>query len=168
MKNKFIVLMGLFWGITTTSFAQTKSASDSITAFLKANYNDASEFSRNYIYNAVDLNNDGKSEYLVELIGSDWCGTGGCTLLILDKNFKLNTRMTVVNDPIFVGAPSKNEVTKGYSNLYIQNKDGSVVKMAWNGKKYPTNPTVAPKTDKKIIVDKFKFLNSSDQKRYTF
>ena len=76
--------------------------------------------------------------------------------------------MTVVNDPIYVGAPGGKEVTKGYSNIYIQNRNGSVAKMAWNGKKYPTNPTVAPKVDKKIIAGKYKFLNIAKQKKFTF
>ncbi len=168
MKKSFVVLFGLYLATTAISFAQSKSIPDSIIAFLKTNYNDASETSRHFIYNAVDLNADGKDEYLVELIGGDWCGSGGCTVLILDKNFNLNTLMTVVNDPIYVGAPGGKEVTKGYSNIYIQNRDGSVAKMAWNGKKYPTNPSVAPKTDKKIIIGKFKFLNIAEQKQLIF
>ena len=168
MKKLFVFLSWLFLGATAISFAQTKSVPDALIAFLKTNYNDASATSRHFIYNAVDLNDDGKDEYLVELIGGDWCGSGGCTVLILDKNFKLNNRMTVVNDPIYLGAPSSKEATKGYSNIYIQNKDGSVAKMAWNGKKYPTNPTVAPKVDKKIIAGKVKFLNIVEQKQLTF
>lgn len=168
MKKLFIVLLGLFLGSTGLSFAQTKSAPDAIIAYLKTNYNDASETSRHFIYNAIDLNDDGKVEYLVGLIGGDWCGSGGCTVLILDKNFKLNTRMTVVEYPVYVGAPGGKEVTKGYSNIYIQNRDGSVAKMTWNGKKYPTNPSVAPKTDKKIITGKYKFLNSTAQEQLSF
>lgn len=168
MKKSFIAAVGLFLGTTALSFSQTKSVPDAIIAYLKANHNDVPENSRHFIYNAIDLNNDGKDEYLVELIGGEWCGSGGCTVLILDRNFKLNTRMTVVNDPIYIGAPGSKEVTKGYSNIYIQNKDGSVAKMAWNGKKYPTNPSVAPKTDKKVIVGKFKFLSIEKQKQLTF
>ena len=76
--------------------------------------------------------------------------------------------MTVVEYPVYVGAPGGKEVTKGFANIYIQNRDGSVAKMAWNGKKYPTNPSVAPKTDKKIIAGKYKFLNSANQKQFTF
>jgi hypothetical protein len=168
MKKSFIVLLVLFLGSTVFSFAQTKSAPDAIIAYLKTNYKDASETSRHFIYNSIDLNDDGKDEYLVGLIGGDWCGSGGCTVLILDKNFKLNTRMTVVEYPVYVGAPGGKEVTKGYSNIYIQNRDGSVAKMAWNGKKYPTNPSVATKTDKKIITGKFKFLDIEKQEQLTF
>ena len=148
--------------------AQNKSAPNSIIAYLKANYADASETSRHFIYNSIDLNDDGKDEYLVGLIGGDWCGSGGCTLLLFTNDIKLNTRMTVVEYPVYVGAPGGKEVTKGFSNIYIQNRDGSVVKMAWNGKKYPTNPSVAPKVDKKIINGKFKFLNIAEQDQLTF
>ena len=167
MKKSFVILLG-FYLVTTTIIAQSKSVPEAIIAFLKTNYNDASQTSRHFIYNAIDLNNDGKDEYLVELIGSDWCGSGGCTVLILDKNFKLNTKITVVNDPVYVGASNNKETNMGYANIYIQNKDGSVAKLAWNGKKYPTNPSIAPKTDKKIIIGKLKFLDSTKQEQLNF
>src|SRR5919199_4534738 len=35
-----------------------------------------------YSYNRVDLNNDGRPEVVVYLVGSYTCGTGGCTTLI--------------------------------------------------------------------------------------
>lgn len=162
--NIFSLLLLFSMGLS----AQKKSVPNSIITYLKANYADASETSRHFIYNAIDLNDDGKEEYLVGLIGGDWCGSGGCTLLIFTNTIKLNTRMTVVEYPVYVGAPGGKEVTKGYSNIYIQNRDGSVAKMAWNGKKYPTNPSVAPKVDKKIINGKFKFLNIAEQDQLTF
>jgi hypothetical protein len=40
--------------------------------------------------------------------------------------------------------------------------------MVCNGKKYPTNPSVAPKVDKKIILGKYKFLNIEKQEQLTF
>lgn len=168
MKNLFMVILGIFLSTTGFSFAQNKSVPEGIIAYLKTNYNDASETSRHFIYNAIDLNDDGKTEYLVGLIGGDWCGSGGCTMLILDKNYKLNTRMTVVEYPVYVGSPGGKEVTKGYSNIYIQNRDGSVAKMTWNGKKYPANPSVATKTDRKIIAGKHKFLDIEKQEQLTF
>jgi len=167
MKKVSFLFMGFLMFATSVSCAQITPVNQ-IKKYLKSNYGDASETSRHFIYNAVDLNNDGKDEYLVELIGGDWCGSGGCTVLILDKNFKLNTRMTVVNDPVYIGAPGGKETTKGYLNIYIQNKDGSVAKMAWNGNKYPSNPTVAAKVDRKTIVGKFKYLNIEKQEQLTF
>jgi hypothetical protein len=148
--------------------AQTKSVPNSIITYLKTNYPDTPETSRHFIYNAIDLNGDNKDEYLVGLIGGDWCGSGGCTMLLFTNAMKLNTRMTVVEFPVYIGAPGGKEVTKGYSNIYIENRNGSVVKIAWNGKKYPTNPSIAPKADKKIINGKFKFLNIAKQNQFTF
>jgi len=163
------VLTILMFALLTslTSFSQS-SPINRITAYLKNNYPDASDASRHFIYNAIDLNDDGKDEYLVGLIGGDWCGSGGCTVLVFNNAIKLTTRMTVVNYPIYVGAPGGKEVTKGYSNLYIENKDGSIAKMAWNGTKYPTNPSIAPKVDKKVITGKFKFLNIEEQDQIIF
>ena len=168
MKNATLVLFCLLLNAPSICFAQTKKAPEAIIEYLKKNHNDASETSRHFIYNAIDLNADRKDEYLVGLIGGDWCGTGGCTVLILDKNFHLNTQMTVVKYPVYIGELGSKEATKGYSNIYIQNKDGSVAKMTWNGIKYPTNPSVAPKTDRKIIANKFKFLNIEQQKQLVF
>jgi hypothetical protein len=168
MKKSFVIIFGLYLGISTICIAQSKSVPETIIAFLKTNYNDTSENSRHFIYNAVDLNADGEDEYLVELIGSDWCGSGGCTLLVLDHNFKLNTKITIVNDPVYVGTSNNKETNIGYANIYIQNKDGSVAKMVWNGNKYPSNPSIEPKTDKKNIIGKFKFLNSTEQKQLKF
>lgn len=167
MKRKFLIVCGLVIGMAGASLAQT-SVPNQIIEFLKKNHGTASETSRHFIYNAVDLNDDGKDEYLVGLIGGDWCGSGGCTMLILDNKMKQNTYMTVVNYPVYVGAPGGAEVTKGYSNIYIENRDGSVAKMAWNGKKYPTNPSTAPKVDKKITEGKFKFLNIAEQDQLSF
>jgi hypothetical protein len=46
-----------------------------------------------------DLNNDGKKEIFVALVSPYFCGSGGCTLLILNPDFTLNSRMTLVNFP---------------------------------------------------------------------
>jgi hypothetical protein len=159
--KKIIYSAILFIGISTMTTAQIDALS-SIKKFLKTTYPKTYETSRNFVYNEIDLNDDGKNEYVVGLIGGEWCGSGGCTMLVLTNTFKLNTKMTVVEFPLYIGAPASPEVTKKYSNIYIQNRDGSVAKMAWNGVKYPTNPSTAPKVNKKIIDGKYKFLNETE------
>jgi len=165
--KKIIFTTVLFLGISNMVTAQNDVLT-SIQNFLRKTYPSTSETSRNFVYNEIDLNDDGKNEYLVGLTGGDWCGSGGCTLLVLTNALKLNTKMTVVEFPVYVGAPASTETTKGYSNIYIENRDGSVAKMAWNGTKYPTNPSVAPKVDKKIIKEKYKFLNETELALYNF
>ncbi len=58
-----------------------------------------------YYYNRVDLNDDGKPEVVVYLLGSYTCGSGGCTTLIFTprgQDYRLVSRLTLVNDPILV------------------------------------------------------------------
>jgi hypothetical protein len=159
--KKIIYSAILFIGISTIATAQDE-ALNSIKKFLRTTYPKTYETSRNFIFNEIDLNDDGKNEYIVGLTGGDWCGSGGCTMLVLTNAFKLNTKMTVVEFPVYIGAPASTEVTKKYSNIYIENRDGSVAKMAWNGTKYPTNPSTAPKVNKKVINGKYKFLNMEE------
>ncbi len=54
----------------------------------------------------IDLNDDGKKEVLVYLIGPDWCGSAGCPLLILAplgrSDYRIVTDVSVVSTPIRV------------------------------------------------------------------
>lgn len=72
MKGKFFILCGFALSVTFMCHAQT-SIPNQIIGFLKKNYGTASETSRHFIYNAADLNGDGKDEYLIGLIVGDWC-----------------------------------------------------------------------------------------------
>jgi hypothetical protein len=123
---------------------------------------------RNFIYNAVDLNDDGKNEYLVGLTGSTFCGSAGCNMLVLNSKFGLNTKMTIVQFPVYVGPPASKEVVKGYSNIYVSTKGRGYVKMAWNGSKYPTNPSSAPIISESVISGKYAFLDEGKNALYNF
>ena len=53
----------------------------------------------------VDLNGDGKAEAIVYLKSKDWCGSGGCTTLILARDgdsWKLLTKISITRPPIRV------------------------------------------------------------------
>lgn len=167
MEKKVLIIL-IFALVTSLNGFSQNSPIKEITAYLKKKYPDTSASSRHFIYNEIDLNGDGKKEYLVGLIGGDWCGSGGCTVLVFNNSIKVISRMTVVNYPIYIGASQKKEVSKGYSNLYIQNRDGSVAKMSWDGIKYPSNPSIAPKVNKSVISGKFKFLNIAEQDQVFF
>jgi hypothetical protein len=96
-----------------------------------------------------DLNNDGNREVLVYLSGSPvWCGTGGCTLLILTpqgNSYSLVTDMSVTRPPISV-LPT---TTNGWRDLGVWVQGGGIVNgydvvLKFNGKTYPENPTMPP------------------------
>jgi hypothetical protein len=95
----------------------------------------------------VDLNDDGKSEVIVYLVGPQWCGSGGCTVLILTEGpaFAVLTKITVVRAPIRVLAAK----TNGWHNLAVRVQGGAVTQgyeaiLEFDGKSYPGNPTLPP------------------------
>ena len=169
MKKTTILVIVLITVIGLTVKAQdgpSESQIASIQKVLKAKYADVPENDRRFIVNAIDLNDDGKDEYLVGLTGTYFCGRAGCTMLILSNTFKTINTVTLVDWPVYVGAPGGNESTKGYSNLYLYTGGKGFVKLAWNGAKYPSNPSMAPSIPESVIKEKFKFLNGDQQSSY--
>src|SRR5215472_1864137 len=95
-----------------------------------------------------DLNGDGIPEAIVYLIGQQWCGSGGCNLLVFQKNgasWKLITKMTITNPPIRI----IDTKTNGWHNLGVWVQGGGIqpgyeAELRFNGKTYPRNPSVPP------------------------
>lgn len=95
--------------------------------------------SRKFIVSEYDLNDDGEKEIFVRLTGSYFCGSGGCTALLLNKNGELITSFTVVGYPVFA-AETK---TKNWKDLVMfSNGKNHLVK--FTGSKYPSNPSIEP------------------------
>lgn len=89
----------------------------------------------------ADLNADGKDDAVVLLLGTEWCGSGGCTFLIFqrtDNGYSLVSQSTVTDAPIRVSKESKN----GWLSLIVYSKGSGDVIMPFDGKKYPPNPSV--------------------------
>ena len=169
----FVLSFPVFLIISITgTFVKAQEVDPAVTEKIKQtlakNYGTTPASDRSFIYNAVDLNDDGKNEYLVGLTGSTFCGSAGCNMLVLNNKFGINTKMTIVQFPVYVGAPGTNEVTKKYSNIYVSTKGVGYVKMTWNGTKYPTNPSLAPKISESVINGKYAFLDEAKQASYTF
>lgn len=101
-----------------------------------------------YIAAFRDLNGDGKQEAIVYLIGSGWCGSGGCNTLILARtgtSWKVISTMTVTRPPIRV----LSETSHGWHSLGALVAGGGITRayeavLRFNGKSYPRNPTVSP------------------------
>ena len=80
-----------------------------------------------YLSASVDLNGDGMQEVIVYLIGGGWCGSGGCTTLILgpqDTSYKVITKMTVTRLPIRVLTTTSN----GLHDLPVVVRGGGILK----------------------------------------
>lgn len=94
---------------------------------------------RKFKYHAVDLNKDGKNEYMVALFTPMYCGTGGCTAYLLHADGSVNSRFTVVRFPMYVAASA----TEGWQDLVMYSgRENRLVKH--QGGKYPSNPSTLP------------------------
>jgi hypothetical protein len=91
----------------------------------------------------------GKPEVeIIYVTGQRWCGTGGCTMLILQptkSSFKVIGRVTIVQLPIRL-LPS---TTEGNPDIAVRVSGGGVQSeyeavLSFNGTSYPSNPSVPP------------------------
>jgi hypothetical protein len=95
-----------------------------------------------------DLNGDGKPEAIVYLDKSEWCGSGGCNTLILEPNkdsWKIISNITITWLPIRLLKKERN----GWQSLGVWVQGGGIqpgyeAELDFNGRTYPTNPTVPP------------------------
>lgn len=101
-----------------------------------------------YYYNRVDLNGDGKPEALVYLFGPVVCGTGGCSAYVFQlegARYKLISELSPARNPIVVSSSK----TRGWKDLLVPVAGGGVQSeyyaiLQFNGRQYPSNPTVPP------------------------
>jgi hypothetical protein len=103
--------------------------------------------STRYYYDRIDLSGDGQPEALVYLNGAFSCGSGGCTMLVLEptgQNYQVVSKMTLVHAPVIVST----EKTAGWNDLVIPVSGGGAearyARMQFDGGKYPRNPSTAP------------------------
>lgn len=91
----------------------------------------------------------GKAEEdIVYVSGRRWCGSGGCTMLILQptkSSFKVLGRVTIVQLPIRL-LPSMSD---GHPDIGVRVGGGGVQSgyeavLSFNGKSYPSNPSLPP------------------------
>lgn len=115
-----------------------------------------------YVAGFADLNGDGEPEAIVHLTSNEWCGSGGCTTLILVRDgdsWKVLTRITITRPAIRVLTTKSN----GWRSIAVWVQGGSVqpgyeAELRFNGKTYATNPSVAParpivgKADGKTVI----------------
>ena len=147
------VMRTLLFGLCIViSFQQTQAqarhtdASASLAAFLKSRFGPDGVAS--YRVGSVRLHAGSDEQVIVYLEGNGWCGTGGCTMLILEpqsSSFKIINKITIVNLPIRV----LSSTTNGWHDISVFVEGGGIqpgyeARLAFNGKKYPSNPSAPP------------------------
>lgn len=116
------------------------------------------EQSRKFRLFEHNLNKDPEKEIFVGLTGSNFCGSGGCTVLLLSPKGELITRFTVTGDPILI-ADTK---TKGWNDL-ILHSNGKDHLMKFDGKTYASNPSTQPVYTSSSSQTLVKGLEATDQ-----
>lgn len=97
----------------------------------------------------VDLDGDGNDDAIVFLQGTGWCGSGGCTMLVLQgrkSGYKLISRSTVTHPPIRMARSTSH----GWKDLIVHS-DGADRLMRFNGSQYPLNPSLQSQPDPRQI-----------------
>jgi len=111
-----------------------------VNDYLKSDISFMDKSDRKFQFYKIDLNGDGEDEIFVRFFTPYFCGTGGCTFLLLDKNLKIITDFTVTRAPIFV----ETTIVNGWSILLV--KDHGVFKeLKYENGTYPSNPSMLPK-----------------------
>ncbi len=124
--------------------AAPSAAEESLKRFLQSWDNDKRT---RYVAAFRDLNGDGIPEAIVYLLGN-WCGSGGCTTLILTRDagsWRIVTRITIVQLPIRVLM----NTSHGWRSIGVWVQGGGIqpgyeAELRFDGKSYPRNPSVPP------------------------
>jgi hypothetical protein len=129
--------------------AQPPPGERSLRDFLQARFHEdrANYPDTRYVTAWADLDGDGRPEALVYLISGAYCGSGGCNLMIFTpdgRSWREVANMSVTNPPIRV----LDSRTRGWNDISVfvagGGSRGYMALLAFNGRSYPDNPTVAP------------------------
>ncbi len=131
--------------------APPSAAEDSLKTFLRSylrTFSGGDDKTTRYLAAFVDLSGGGKREAIVYVSGQTWCGSGGCTTLVLarkDSSYRLVTDIAITRPPVCV----LTNRSHGWRNISVWVGGGGInpgyeAELRFDGKTYPENPSVPP------------------------
>lgn len=144
---------------------------EKVKSYITANYLTESDLraipeeDRKFQLQEIDLNNDGKKEIFVNFMTPYFCGTGGCSILLLNDKIEPITKFTVTRTPIYVEKVAENE----WRALLTQS-EGKWRKLIYKDNSYPINPSMV-ETSKDAASEDAEILFEKDDeniKTYSF
>lgn len=94
----------------------------------------------------TDVNGDGRIDALVYLDGPAWCGSGGCTVLVMEAipeedaeelgRFAPAAEISLMHGPVTV-APT---TSHGWHDLVVEDEGGRWRRLRFDGETYPFSP----------------------------
>lgn len=119
---------------------------------------------RKFSYHEIDLNNDGKKEIFVNFFTPYFCGSGGCSLALLDSDLNIISRFTVAETPLFISPDTKN----GWNVIYTKSR-GKWKALEYENGKYPSNPSVVKDSKAEPDTKSISIFKDQDQSKiYNF
>jgi hypothetical protein len=166
------LLLACLLALAAPAYAVAGEA-DPLKAFLRTQFGDQIDHCEElanptwYETARVDLNGDGRSEVLVYLEGVGWCGSGGCSLYVLQRSgshFRIRSEIGLVQERIGVLATRRH----GWRDLAVEVHGGGILPgymaaVPFDGRAYAENPTGPPAW--KVDAARVKRLPFSPAKR---
>lgn len=137
-KSKNITkIIGFLLMFTLTACANTHTQERSVSVAV-AGFTE--QVSPEYKHAFVDLNNDGVYDAVVLLRGMEWCGSAGCTMLVLQgqsTDYTVVSHSTVTREPVRISE----SMSQGWHDIIVHS-DGVEKLMLFDGSGYPSNPSM--------------------------
>lgn len=154
MRRHVLSFLLIFWICASSCFSQLRPAQnhpgekDRLKRFLQQYLRDSQTPEDNttrYTVAFVDLKDNGAKDVIVYITGQRWCGSGGCTTLVLapvGSSYGVNSKIVVTRPPIRV-LPTKSH---GWHDIAVRVQGGGdvnayEVKLTFDGKSYPISPS---------------------------
>lgn len=147
IPSSFRVSILLFTLISVSPCAMRAQGNDRLPDSLQSLLLKKYDGDTRYFSATADLNGDGQPETIVYIVSPSWCGSGGCPTLVFtpqSSGYRLVSTITVTRPPIRLSPRSAG----GWRNLIVGVSGGGAsagsAELEFNGKSYPSNPTVPP------------------------
>ena len=106
----------------------------------------------------TDLNGDSRLDALVYLDGPAWCGSGGCTVLVMEAipeedaeelgAFAPAAEISLMHGPVTVSPTASH----GWRDLAVEDGQGHWRRLRFDGETYPFSPADGDKLDATPVV----------------
>lgn len=135
----------------------TNPESKALRSFLQKYLESGQSLDETARYSVAEVSLNGKParQIFVLVTGEGWCGSGGCIVLLLEprgSSFRVVDGFTLARLPIRI-LPSK---THGWHDITMPVAGGGIINgytalLRFNGHKYPSNPSMAPRLPAKLV-----------------
>jgi hypothetical protein len=139
---RYCLLLLMFCTVRGENLQAASSDEESLKRFLQDYLDEpgSTDTTIRIQYAFADLAGDGKREAIVYITGSDWCGSGGCTLLVLvpsARSWKVISSISITRPPIRILSSQSN----GWHSLAVRVQGGGIqpgykADLRFNGESY--------------------------------